>query len=134
VNAEARDLEKIIIMNALDLLYFWMYQPRARSVLCSLLRAMSDEEKQILVRSQSVLQRKREVSQLFVNGIVGKKFAHALSFYLNRSDEYLDAIEEIVYGRSRSPSMRWWPFRIKKKHSETASLPFKAGLPKGVSR
>lgn len=133
VSAEARDLEKILIMNALDLLYFWMYQPRARSVLCSLLRGMSDEEKQILVRSQFVLQRKREVSQLFVNGIVGKKFAHALSFYLNRSDEYLDAIEEIAYGQCRSPSMRWWPLRMK-KHSETTSLPLKAGLPKGVSR
>ena len=29
-NAEARDLEKIIMIHALDLLYFWMYQPRSR--------------------------------------------------------------------------------------------------------
>ena len=87
IGAEARDLEKIIIINALDLLYFWMYQPRARSVLCSLLGTMSNEERQILVHSQSVLRRKREVSQLFVNGIVGKKFSQALSFYLDRSDD-----------------------------------------------
>jgi len=133
VSAEARDLEKIIIMNALDLLYFWMYQPRARSVLCSLAKTMSDEEKQILVRSQSVLQRKREVSQLFVNGIVGKKFAHALSFYLNRSDEYLEAIEEIAYGQCRSPSRKWWPFCTKDR-SETASLPVRTDLPEKVSR
>ncbi len=112
VSAEARDLEKIIIMNALDLLYFWMYQPRARSVLCSLMRGMSDEERQILVRSQSVLQRKREVSQLFVNGIVGKKFAPALSFYLNRSDEYLEAIEGIAYGDCRAHP---WPFRLRRR-------------------
>ena len=38
---EAHDLEKIIIINALDLLYFWMYQPRARSVLKDRIRAMS---------------------------------------------------------------------------------------------
>ena len=108
VSAEARDLEKIIIINALDLLYFWMYQPRARSVLCSLMRDMSEEERQILVRSQSVLQRKREVSQLFVNGIVGKKFAPALSFYLNRSDEYLEATEGLAYGECRSHPRHWW--------------------------
>jgi len=115
ISAEARDLEKIIIMNALDLLYFWMYQPRARSVLCSLLKTMSDEERQILVRSQSVLRRKREVSQLFVNGIVGKKFAEALSFYLNRSDEYLDAIEHIVYRRCSMDNGVYWPIRLKKR-------------------
>lgn len=111
VGTEARDLEKIIIINGLDLLYFWMYQPRARSVLCSLMRDMSEEERQILVRSQSVLQRKREVSQLFVNGIVGKKFARALSFYLNRSDEYLEAIEAIAYHECASNSRYLWPIR-----------------------
>jgi hypothetical protein len=116
ISADARDLEKIIIMNALDLLYFWMYQPRARSVLCSLLKTMSDEERQILVRSQSVLRRKREVSQLFVNGIVGKKFAEALSFYLNRSDEYLDAIEEIAYTQCTPDGTECWPTRLKKRY------------------
>lgn len=125
VSAEARDLEKIIIMNALDLLYFWMYQPRARSVLCSLMRGMSEEERQILVRSQTVLQRKREVSQLFVNGIVGKRFAHALSFYLNRSDEYLKEIEEIALGECRRHPRHWWwrPFR---RRLETGSLKLEA--------
>src|SRR5208337_4188811 len=60
LSSEARDLEKIIIINALDLLYFWMYQPRARNVLCALVRGMSHEERQILLRSQSVLKRKPE--------------------------------------------------------------------------
>ncbi|MCK7503543.1 MAG: hypothetical protein MZV70_05155 [Desulfobacterales bacterium] len=32
-SVEARDLEKIIMIHALDLLYFWMYQPRARTAL-----------------------------------------------------------------------------------------------------
>ncbi len=114
ISAEARDLEKIIIINALDLLYFWMYQPRARSVLCSLLQKMSHEERQILLRSQSVLRRKREISQLLVNGIVGKKFAQALSFYLDRSEEYLDAIEKIAYKPCTKDIILWWPNRVKK--------------------
>ncbi|MGA2936551.1 MAG: hypothetical protein ABSF52_05550 [Syntrophobacteraceae bacterium] len=96
LSSEARDLEKIIIINALDLLYFWMYQPRARNVLCALLQGMSHEERQILLRSQSVLKRKPEVSQLLLDGIVGKRFAKALSFYLDRSEEYLNAVEKLA--------------------------------------
>jgi hypothetical protein len=115
IGGEGRDLEKIIIMNALDLLYFWMYQPRARSVLCSLMKAMSDEERQILVRSQSVLRRKREVSQLFVDGIVGKKFAEALSFYLDRSDGYLDAIEDRAYRCDSVDHSVYWPIRLRNR-------------------
>jgi hypothetical protein len=96
LSSEARDLEKIIIINALDLLYFWMYQPRARNVLCALLQGMSREKRQILLRSQSVLKRKPEVSQLLLDGIVGKRFAKALSFYLDRSEEYLNAVEKLA--------------------------------------
>ncbi len=95
VNFEASDLEKVIIINALDLLYFWMYQPRARYVLKRLMREMNLEERQIFVRSQFVLLRKREISQLFLDGIVGKNFSKALSFYLERSQEYLDALSKI---------------------------------------
>lgn len=114
VSAEARDLEKIIIINALDLLYFWMYQPRARSVLCSLLHGMSPEERQIFIRSQSVLRRTREISQLIVNGIIGKRFNRALSFYLDRSEAYLDTIEDLAYRPCRKDILLWWPRRLKK--------------------
>ena len=108
ISTEARDLENIIIINALDLLYFWMYQPRARSVFCSLMQKMSHEERRILVRSQSVLRRNREISQLFVNGIVGKKFSQALSFYLDRSEGYLDTIEEIACKACRRKVLSGW--------------------------
>jgi hypothetical protein len=118
LSVEALGLEKIILINALDLLYFWMYQPRARSVLCSRFRTMSNEERQIFVRSQSVLRRKREISQLFVNGIVGKEFFQALSFYLDRSEEYLDAIEKIASKPCRTGAMLWRHIRLK-KHGET---------------
>ncbi|MDR3567795.1 MAG: hypothetical protein P4L43_07185 [Syntrophobacteraceae bacterium] len=95
LGAEARDLEKIIIVNGLDLLYFWVYQPRARNEFRLLLEGMSPEEREILVRSQSVLRRKSEVSQLLANGMVGKKFEKALSFYLDSSEEYLNVIEKL---------------------------------------
>jgi hypothetical protein len=95
LSSEARDLEKIIIVNGLDLLYFWMYQPRARNEFRLLIEGMSRDEREILVRSQSVLRRKPEVSQLLAGGMVGKKFEKALSFYLDSSEEYLNVIEKL---------------------------------------
>jgi hypothetical protein len=95
-NAEARDLLKIIIINALDLLYFWMYQPRARSALKRTLAQLSPEERQILLQSQKTLRLFREISQLFVDGMIGKNFSKALSFYLNHYESYLQAMEEMT--------------------------------------
>jgi hypothetical protein len=96
IKKEASDLEKIVIINALDLLYFWMYQPRAESALKMIVREMSQEERQILIRTQAVLERNREISQLFVDGVVGKNFSRALSFYLDRSREYLRTIKKVI--------------------------------------
>jgi hypothetical protein len=96
IRKEASDLEKIVIINALDLLYFWMYQPRAESALKMIVREMSHEERQIFIRTQTVLERNREISQLFVDGVVGKNFSRALSFYLERSTEYLRAVKKVI--------------------------------------
>ena len=96
IKTEARDLEKIVIINALDLLYFWMYQPRAGGALKAVMKEMSPEERHIFVRVQSTLERNREISQLFVDGIVGKNFSKALAFYLDRSTSYLTAIKKMM--------------------------------------
>ncbi|MBU1230610.1 MAG: hypothetical protein KKA55_04815 [Proteobacteria bacterium] len=93
---EHKGLENIIIVNALDLLYFWMYQPRARGVMASFLRDMGPEERRVFLLSQYVLLREREISQLFLDGLVGKHFARALSFYLDMSREYLDDIQDLA--------------------------------------
>jgi hypothetical protein len=90
------DLEKILIINALDLLYFWMYRPRARSALKILMRKMTPVEREILVQTQSVLSRNKEISQLFIDGIVGKNFSRALSFYLDRSPAYIAAMKKLA--------------------------------------
>ena len=97
IGAEAQDLERIVIINALDLLYFWMYQPHARSVLMNRIRAMSDEELQIFTRSQCILQREREISQLFLEGIIGRNFSRGLAFYLDRYREYLENLRRMVF-------------------------------------
>jgi len=93
---ENKGLENIIIVNALDLLYFWMYQPRARSVLTKWLQEMSVEERKVFLLSQYVLLREREISQLFLDGLVGKNFARALAFYLDTSREYLEDIQALA--------------------------------------
>ena len=99
ISYEARDLEKVLIVNALDCMYFWLYQPRAAKALEIVSRDMSNEEWLIFLRSQYVLKRYREISQLFVDGLVGKNFSKALAFYLDRSDRYLRDMEDM--GKSR---------------------------------
>jgi hypothetical protein len=95
LNYEATEQEKLIIVNALDLMYFWMYQPRARRALAIIFSNMSREEWLIFYRSQLVLNRNREISQVFVDGLVGKNFSKALSFYLDRSEGYLSDLKKL---------------------------------------
>ena len=92
---EASGQEKLIIANALDLMYFWMYQPRARKALATLVEGMSQEEWLIFYRSQLVLNRQKEISQVFVDGLVGRNFAKALAFYLDRAEQYLADMEKL---------------------------------------
>ena len=92
-----------VIINALDFMHFWMYQPRAQDVFNALVRDMSEEERMILARSQLVLVQEREVSQLFVNGMVGKDFGRALAFYLDKNEEYLRAMMKLCVPGYKAP-------------------------------
>jgi hypothetical protein len=96
-NAEARDLEKIIMIHSLDLLYFWMYQPRSRSALSQFLGTLTEDERHILVNSQFTLRRHREISQLLIDGILGNNFQRPLSFYLSRYEGYLEEIKRMIF-------------------------------------
>lgn len=96
LQAEKEDLDKILIVNALDLLYFWMYQPRAQTVLERAVQSMSVEERRVFLLSQYVLLREKEISRLFIEGLVGRKFSQALSFYLSYARPYLEAIRRLV--------------------------------------
>jgi hypothetical protein len=99
-SSEAQDLEKIIMVHALDLLYFWMYQPRARTALRQFIHTLSEDERHVLTSSQFTLHRHREISQMFINGILGDNFPKPLSFYLSRNAEYLEAIKKILFGEN----------------------------------
>ncbi|MBW2369223.1 MAG: hypothetical protein JRH15_15230 [Deltaproteobacteria bacterium] len=91
--ADAAEMEHVIMLHALDLLYFWMYQPRGRITLVKFLESLSEDEHHILISSQFTLQRHREISQLFIDGIFGNNFPKPLSFYLARYPEYLESIK-----------------------------------------
>lgn len=103
---EAQDLERLTIVNALDLMYFWMYQPRARKALSIILQNMSEEEWLIFYRSQLVLKRHKEISQVFVDGLVGKHFSKALSFYLDQAQLYLRDLKILGENRKISREQR----------------------------
>lgn len=95
LNNGFKNHEALLIVNALDLMYFWMYQPRARKAVGIILENMTQEEWLIFYRSQLVLDRHREISQCFVDGLVGKNFGKALAFYLERSEQYLLELENM---------------------------------------
>lgn len=95
LNYEAREQGALLIVNALDLMHFWLYQPRARKALLHLAEGMTREEWLIFYRSQLVLRRYKEISQFFIDGLVGKDFSRALSFYLDRYETYLHDLEKI---------------------------------------
>ena len=99
-SGEARPLQVESIINALDLMYFWLYQPCAQQTLTSILRGMTREERVIVARSQGVLSRVREVSQLFVDGLLGRNFARALSFYLDSYESYIMTLNKRCAGFS----------------------------------
>ena len=84
-----------MVINALDLMYFWYYQPRANYAFRICMRHFSRSERVVLLRMQQILMLEREVSQLLVNGLVGRNFAAPLSFYLARNEEYLKKMKEV---------------------------------------
>ncbi|MCD4742682.1 MAG: hypothetical protein K8R67_09445, partial [Desulfobacteraceae bacterium] len=91
-NSEVRDLAVMIIINSLDLFYFWMYLPRAKTVMIDMVSQLTPEEKTIFLQSQKMLEHEQHISRLFVDGILGRNFSRPLSFYLTTYQNYLDSI------------------------------------------
>lgn len=103
IEYEKRDMVNIIIVNALDLQYFWMYQPRARDVLKQIFKRMTRDERKVILLSQYVLFREKQISRLLLDGLVGENFSRALSFYLAHWRTYL---EELEYLADRYPPLK----------------------------
>ena len=96
IPADALDLAKRMYVHALDLLYFWMCQPRARDAMRDLLKEMSPDEGRIILQSQAVLQQQRPVSILFIEGVLGTGFSKPLAFYLSQAPAYLSAVQQLL--------------------------------------
>ncbi len=93
---EALDFAKILTIHALDLLYFFMYQPRGRSALQIELGRLSAQERRVFWYTQRLLCQQETVCLLFINGVLGRDFSRALAFYLNRYQEYLSALDRML--------------------------------------
>jgi len=91
-NFEVKDLAIMIIVDSLDLFYFWMYLPRARIKMLNMVSRLTPEEKTIFFQSQEILRHEQYISRLFVDGILGRNFSRPLSFYLTTYKNYLSAI------------------------------------------
>ena len=103
---ESKDLIRIMIINSLDLLYFWMYQPRARTAFSGLLADMPAEERRAIIQAQKILGMEREISQMFIDGIAGRNFSRPLAFYLAHSGNYLDAVDQLNRSIERTVRQR----------------------------
>jgi len=96
LSGDAKELELIMIIHALDLLFFWNYQPRGRTALSMLVKTLSVEERRILSGSLHVLKKQREISMLFIDGMIGKNFSSGLAFYLSAAGQYLEDVQKIL--------------------------------------
>ncbi|MBC2703182.1 MAG: hypothetical protein HGJ91_01440 [Desulfobacula sp.] len=94
-NSEVKDLAVMVIINSLDLFYFWMYLPRARTAMVDMVLRLTPEEKTIFLQSQKMLKHEHHISRLFVDGILGRSFSRPLSFYLTTYKNYLSTIRKI---------------------------------------
>lgn len=90
-----KKLYRQIIINALDFMYFYYYQPRALSTLKNIVTHLSNTERLSWLRVQSVLTSKKHVSQLLVDGYINAHFSTALTFYLAKHEDYLSEMEKL---------------------------------------
>jgi hypothetical protein len=90
------ELKEIAVVNALDMLYMWMYQPRARDAFKTSFMAMTKDEQKIILLSNNILTCEKELSTILVQGLLGKKFAKPLAFYLERSKIYLQNMDSLA--------------------------------------
>jgi hypothetical protein len=96
LTGDAKEFEQIMIIYALDLLYFWYYQPRGRTAMNMFLASLTQEERNIVLAVIRLLKRQREITLMFVDGLIGKNFSAALAFYLNNAVSYVTCMERLI--------------------------------------
>jgi hypothetical protein len=91
----ASELERSFIIHALDLMYIWFYQPRAQEAFRQVIRTLPAADRLTLLRTQLVLTREHEISQMMVDGLLGRDFSRPLAFYLENRKEYLRKLSRL---------------------------------------
>lgn len=104
-----RALGTELAVHALDLMYFWYYQPLAMPAARRILRGRQPQERFSFVRFQYILEQHAELYQLILSGLMGRRFRWALSFYLENSTKYLTEINRKLLepgDRALAPALR----------------------------
>ena len=89
------ELNDRIYINALDLMYLWMRQPRAPQVIGKVLAAASFEERQLFSALQHRLSCEKEVTELLESGVLGGDCSRALHFYTKAWKLYLEELDHL---------------------------------------
>lgn len=106
--ARGAELEKAFIINALDLMYFWYYQPRAQEAFKKILPTMPAADISVLMRAQLVLTREREISQMLVDGLLGRNFSAPLAFFLAKHAAYVRLMTRLCRKPKIKGHIRQW--------------------------
>ena len=101
----APSLWEEIVVNALDMMHLWFYQPRAGDAVMRSLKSFSADERLVFLNMQQALTLEKQISQMFVDGLVGRNFARALSFYLGNNKEYLGKMEKLCMQEAPAPAL-----------------------------
>ena len=89
------ELNDRIYINALDLMYLWMRQPRAPQVIGKVLAAASFEERRLFSALQHRLSCEKEVTELLESGVLGGDCSRALHFYTKAWKLYLEELDHL---------------------------------------
>ena len=90
------DTANTALVNMLDLMYFWYYQPRAREVFSKMFRELSQEERVVVLEMLGLLTMERQICELFLSGVCGRKFSSPLAFYLQYHKQYVAEIRKLA--------------------------------------
>ncbi|MBR5705616.1 MAG: hypothetical protein IKX21_06595, partial [Deltaproteobacteria bacterium] len=71
----APDIWQELVVNALDLMHGWYFQPRANYALSHHMRRLTAEERMVFLNMQQVLRMEKQISQMLINGLAGRGFA-----------------------------------------------------------
>ena len=95
------DLTNRVFINALDLMYLWMRQPRAPQVIGKVLEKASYEERRLFSALQKQLAREKEINALLESRVLGRDSCRAQQFYQKAWKLYLAELDRLQLEKKR---------------------------------